>query len=169
MLRLFSMKFPSKAKSYWSSRIRVWCRRGLSLSYDGVSCKFPKHYKKKELPMATPLLHSNITFIFINIEALLFNPPVLSCHSFRLSDFLLAEMANSGPVSIIYGVVQTIIENLGSQILHEIGKIRDVKNELEKLRKTVSRIQSVLKDAEEQQSCSHLVKDLIHKLEDAVK
>ena len=29
--------------------------------------------------------------------------------------------------TLIYGLVQTIIENLGSQILQEIGKIRDVK------------------------------------------
>ena len=71
--------------------------------------------------------------------------------------------------TLIYGLVQTIIENLGSQILQEIGKISDVKNELEKLRKTVSRIQAVLKDAEEQQSCSHQVRDLIHMLEDAIK
>ena len=71
--------------------------------------------------------------------------------------------------SVISGLVQTIIENLGSQILQEIGKIRDFKKELDKLDKTVSRIEAVLKDAEEQQSYSHQVKDLIDKLEDAVK
>ena len=71
--------------------------------------------------------------------------------------------------SVISGLVQTIIESLGSQILQEIGKICDFKKELDKLDKTVSRIEAVLKDAEEKQSYSHQVKDLIDKLEDAVK
>ena len=48
--------------------------------------------------------------------------------------------------SVISGLVQTIIENLGSQILQEIGKILDVKNELAKLGNTVSRIHAVLKE-----------------------
>ena len=71
--------------------------------------------------------------------------------------------------SVISGLVQTTIENLGSQILQEVGKIGDFKNELEKLDQTVSRIEAVLKDAEEQRSYSHQVKDLIDKLEDAIK
>uniref|UniRef100_A0A7N2LCE1 Uncharacterized protein n=1 Tax=Quercus lobata TaxID=97700 RepID=A0A7N2LCE1_QUELO len=45
--------------------------------------------------------------------------------------------------SIIYGLVQTMIENLGSQIFQEIGKICSLKKELEKLKKTVSRIQAI--------------------------
>ena len=119
--------------------------------------------------MATPLLHSNITFIFINIEALLFNPPVLSCHSFRLSDFLLAEMADSGPVSIIYGVVQTIIENLGSQIFQEIGKLYGVEKEIEKLRGTVNRIEAILNDAKEKQPHNHQVENWLKRLTGVVK
>ena len=71
--------------------------------------------------------------------------------------------------SVISGLVQTFIENLGSQILQEIGKICDFKKELDKLDKTVLRIEAVLRDAEEQQSYSHQVRDLINKLEDAVK
>ena len=46
--------------------------------------------------------------------------------------------------SIIYGVAQTIIENLGSQFFQEIGKIWGVEEEIEKLKGTVSRIQAIL-------------------------
>ena len=70
--------------------------------------------------------------------------------------------------SIIYGVSQTIIENLGSQIFQEIGKICGVEKEIEKLKGTVSRIQAILKDAEEQQYYSHQVKDWLDRLKDAV-
>ena len=74
--------------------------------------------------MLSAHLHSNITFIFINIEAILFKSP----SSFPITLFSVpfsnsVEMAKT----LIYGIVQTIIENLGSQILQEIGKIRDVK------------------------------------------
>ena len=87
--------------------------------------------------MLSAHLHSNITFIFINIEAILFKSP----SSFPITLFSVpfsnsVEMAKT----LIYGIVQTIIENLGSQILQEIGKILNFKNELEKLDKTVSRI-----------------------------
>ena len=69
---------------------------------------------------------------------------------------------------IICGVAQTIIENLGSQIFQEIGKLYGVEKEIEKLRGTVSRIQSVLDDAKEQQLHNHQVKKWIEKLEAAV-
>ncbi|KAL4601056.1 hypothetical protein ACB092_11G244000 [Castanea dentata] len=70
--------------------------------------------------------------------------------------------------SIIYGVAQTIIESLGSQIFQEIGKICGVEKEIEKLKGTVSRIQAILKDAEEQQHHNHQVKDWLEKLKGAV-
>ena len=70
--------------------------------------------------------------------------------------------------SIIYGVAQTIIENLGSQFFQEIGKICGVEEQIEKLKGTVSRIQAILKDAEEQQHHDHQVKDWLEKLKGAV-
>ena len=78
-------------------------------------------------------------------------------------------MADSGPVSIIYGVVQTIIENLGSQIFQEIGKLYGVEKEIEKLRGTVSRIEAILDDAEKEQPHNHQVKNWLEKLDAAVK
>ena len=79
--------------------------------------------------MATPLLHSKITFIFIHIEALLFEPPS-SFPVTLFSDLFLPTKKKLMAESVISGLVQTIIENLGSQILQEIGKIRDFKKEL---------------------------------------
>lgn len=70
---------------------------------------------------------------------------------------------------IICGVAETIIENLGSQIFQEIGKICGVEQEIEKLKGTVSRIQAILKDAEEQQHHNHQVKDWLEKLKGAVE
>ena len=78
-------------------------------------------------------------------------------------------MADSGPVSIIYGVVQTIIENLGSQIFQEIGKLYGVEKEIEKLRGTVSRIKAILEDAKKEQPHNHQVKNWLEKLEAAVE
>ena len=71
--------------------------------------------------------------------------------------------------SIIYGVAQTIIENLGSQIFQEIGKLYGVEKEIEKLRGTVSRIQAILNDAKEQQPHNHQVKNWLEKLDAAVQ
>ena len=51
--------------------------------------------------------------------------------------------------AILYGVVQTIIESLGSSILQPIRSIWGVKDELEKMKNTIFTIQAVLKDAEE--------------------
>uniref|UniRef100_A0A7N2LBI3 Disease resistance N-terminal domain-containing protein n=1 Tax=Quercus lobata TaxID=97700 RepID=A0A7N2LBI3_QUELO len=68
---------------------------------------------------------------------------------------------------IICGVAQTIIENLGSQIFQEIGKLYGVQKEMEKLYATVSRIQAVLDDAKEQQRHNHQDKNWLEKLEAA--
>ncbi|KAL4614352.1 hypothetical protein ACB092_07G048300 [Castanea dentata] len=72
-------------------------------------------------------------------------------------------MANA----ILYGVVQTIIVSLGSSTLNRIGSIWGVNDELEKMKNTISTIQAVLEDAEEQQVKNHQVKDWLMKLRDA--
>ncbi|KAM3741982.1 hypothetical protein ACB098_07G037900 [Castanea mollissima] len=69
--------------------------------------------------------------------------------------------------AILYGVVQTIIESLGSSTLNRIGSIWGVNDELEKMKNTISTIQAVLEDAEEQQVKNHQVKDWLMKLRDA--
>uniref|UniRef100_A0A2N9FAP2 Rx N-terminal domain-containing protein n=1 Tax=Fagus sylvatica TaxID=28930 RepID=A0A2N9FAP2_FAGSY len=70
--------------------------------------------------------------------------------------------------AILFGVTQTIIERLGSYTLQQIGSIWDVKAEFEKMTKTVSTIQAVLQDAEEQQVNNRQVSDWLMKLRDAV-
>uniref|UniRef100_A0A7N2RD33 Disease resistance protein RGA3 n=1 Tax=Quercus lobata TaxID=97700 RepID=A0A7N2RD33_QUELO len=70
--------------------------------------------------------------------------------------------------AILYGVVQTIIESLGSSTLQPIGSIWGVKDDLEKMKNTVLAIQAVLKDAEEQQVENHQVKHWLMNLRDAV-
>ena len=69
--------------------------------------------------------------------------------------------------AILYGVVQTIIESLGSSTLNQIGSIWGVKDDLKKMNNTVLTIQAVLQDAEEQQVKNHQVKDWLMKLRDA--
>ncbi|XP_030945123.1 putative disease resistance protein RGA1 [Quercus lobata] len=69
--------------------------------------------------------------------------------------------------AILYGVVQTIIESLGSSTLNEIGSIWGVNDELEKMKDTISTIQAVLEDAEEQQVKNRQVKNWLMKLRDA--
>ena len=70
--------------------------------------------------------------------------------------------------AILYGVVQKIIESLGSSTLKQIGSIWGVKDDLEKMKETVLAIQAVLEDAEEQQVKNHQVKDWLMKLRDVV-
>ena len=65
--------------------------------------------------------------------------------------------------AILLGITQTIIKTLGSMAFQEIGSMWGVKGELEKLKNTVSTIQAVLQDAEEQQG-----KPWLKKLNDAV-
>ena len=70
--------------------------------------------------------------------------------------------------AILFGLAQKMIENLGSQTFQEIGSLWGVKDELEKIKNTVSTVQAVLQDAAEQQSHNHQVKDWLQKLNDAV-
>ena len=52
--------------------------------------------------------------------------------------------------AILFGLAQKMIENLASQTFHEIGSFWGVKDELEKIKNTVSTIHAVLQDAAEQ-------------------
>ncbi|XP_075674350.1 putative disease resistance protein RGA4 [Castanea sativa] len=70
--------------------------------------------------------------------------------------------------AILYGIVQTIIESLGSSTLQPIGSIWGVKDDLKKMKNTVLAIQAVLQDAEEQQVENHQVKHWLMNLRDAV-
>ncbi|XP_050274049.1 putative disease resistance protein RGA1 isoform X9 [Quercus robur] len=70
--------------------------------------------------------------------------------------------------AILYGVAQTIIENLGSMVFAEIGSMWGVEDEFEKLKDTVSAVQAVLLDAEEQQVKNYQVKHWLVRLRDAV-
>ena len=76
-------------------------------------------------------------------------PPIfqntLSAKRATFSFFQQEEMADA----ILYGIVQMIIESLGSSILQPIRSIWGVKDELEKMKNIVLTIQAVLKDAEE--------------------
>ena len=70
--------------------------------------------------------------------------------------------------AILYGVVQKIIESLGSSTLQQVVSIWGFKDDLEKMSNTVSTIQAVLEDAEDQQVQSSQVRDWLTKLRDAV-
>ncbi|XP_075673578.1 disease resistance protein RGA2-like [Castanea sativa] len=70
--------------------------------------------------------------------------------------------------AILFGVAQKMIVSLGSQIFQEIGSLWGVKDELQKIKSAVSRIQAVLQDAAEQQNHNHQVRDWLEKLKDVV-
>ncbi|XP_050259712.1 putative disease resistance protein RGA3 [Quercus robur] len=70
--------------------------------------------------------------------------------------------------AILYGVAQKIIESLASSTLQQVGSIWVFKDDLEKMSNTVSTIQAVLQDAEDQQVHSRQVRDWLTKLRDAV-
>ena len=92
---------------------------------------------------------------------------LLSCDLIYLSVFSFAyqeEMAEA----ILYGVAQMIIENLGSMVFAEIGSMLGVEDEFGKLKDTVSTVQAVLLDAEEQQVKNQQVKHWLVRLRDAV-
>ncbi|KAM4072981.1 hypothetical protein ACB094_11G181300 [Castanea mollissima] len=70
--------------------------------------------------------------------------------------------------AILFGLVQKMIENLGSQSFREFGSLWGVNDDLRTIESTVSRIKAVLQDAAERQSHNHQVKDWLEKLNDAV-
>jgi hypothetical protein len=70
---------------------------------------------------------------------------------------------------VLFSVAEGIIGKLGYLAFKEIELLWGFKDELEKLKNTVSTIQAVLLDAEEQQAVgSHAVGDWLKKLEDAM-
>ncbi|XP_062145327.1 putative disease resistance protein RGA3 [Alnus glutinosa] len=70
--------------------------------------------------------------------------------------------------AVLFNTAAGMAKSLGSLALQEIGLLWGVKDELLKLRNTVSTIQAVLLDAEEQQAKNHAVKDWLGKLKDAM-
>ena len=70
--------------------------------------------------------------------------------------------------AILYGVVRKIIESLGSSTLQQVVSIWGFKDDLEKMSNTVSTIQAVLEDAEDQQVQNRQVKNWLMKLREAV-
>ncbi|XP_038898679.1 putative disease resistance protein RGA3 [Benincasa hispida] len=70
--------------------------------------------------------------------------------------------------AILFNVTADIIFKLGSSLLREFGSLWRVKDDLDKLEDTLSAIQSVLHDAEEQQSKNSQVNDWVLKLKDVL-
>ncbi|XP_059450847.1 putative disease resistance protein RGA1 [Corylus avellana] len=68
----------------------------------------------------------------------------------------------------LFHIAASIIRSLGSLALQEIGLLWGFKDELQKLKNTVSTIQAVLLDVEEKQTHNHGVKDWLGKLKDAM-
>ncbi|KAA0058611.1 putative disease resistance RPP13-like protein 1 isoform X1 [Cucumis melo var. makuwa] len=70
--------------------------------------------------------------------------------------------------AILYNLTPDIIFKLGSSALQELGSLWRVNSELHKLKHSLSAIQAVLLDAEEQQSKNNQVKDWVLKLQDVL-
>jgi hypothetical protein len=70
--------------------------------------------------------------------------------------------------AVLFDIAASIIKISGSLALQEIGLLWGFKDELKKLGNTVSTIQAVLLDAEEQQAHNHAVKNWLGKLKDAM-
>jgi DNA-binding transcriptional regulator GbsR (MarR family) len=69
---------------------------------------------------------------------------------------------------VLFNTAEGIIQSLGSLALQEIGLLWGFKDEVQKLRNTVSTIQAELLDAEERQDNNHGVKDWLEKLKDVM-
>jgi hypothetical protein len=69
---------------------------------------------------------------------------------------------------VLFNIAEGIIKSLGSPALQEIGLLWGFKDELQKLKNTVSTIKNVLLDAEEKQAHSYEVRDWLEKLKDAM-
>ncbi|KAL0561851.1 hypothetical protein IC582_002296 [Cucumis melo] len=70
--------------------------------------------------------------------------------------------------AILYNFTADIIFKLGSSALQELGSLWRVNSELHKLKHSLSAIQAVLHDAEDQQSKNNQVKDWVLKLQDVL-
>ena len=111
------------------------CKRGLLFSYMKVLLvSFHDHeycsrrILQKELLCWLRTFTATLPSSSSTLKHFYLSPPLaflsrFSVFHFKTKKKLMAE-------SVISGLVQTIIENLGSQILQEIGKILDVKKSL---------------------------------------
>jgi hypothetical protein len=70
--------------------------------------------------------------------------------------------------AVLFNVAASVITSSASLASQQIGLLWGFKDELKKLGNTVSTIQAVLLDAEEQQAHNHAVKDWLGKLKDAM-
>ncbi|XVE91608.1 hypothetical protein REPUB_Repub01dG0024800 [Reevesia pubescens] len=70
--------------------------------------------------------------------------------------------------ALVSALVNTILENLNSSSMKEIGLVGGLKTELENLESTLTTIQAVLQDAEEKQWKSEAVKNWLGKLKHVV-
>ncbi|XP_031261861.1 putative disease resistance protein RGA3 isoform X2 [Pistacia vera] len=70
--------------------------------------------------------------------------------------------------AVLFNVTDEILGKLGKLALQEIDMIRSAKEEIERLKNTVSTIKAVVLDAEEQQAKSHEVRDWLGKLKAAI-
>ncbi|MBA0613457.1 hypothetical protein Godav_013888, partial [Gossypium davidsonii] len=68
----------------------------------------------------------------------------------------------------LFNIADGILGKIGNLALQEIGLVWGVKEQLEKLKNTVSTIKVVLLDAKDQHAKSHEVRDWLGKLKDAV-
>ncbi|KAL5778735.1 hypothetical protein ACOSQ2_009472 [Xanthoceras sorbifolium] len=69
---------------------------------------------------------------------------------------------------VLFNIADEILGKLGKLVFQEVGLICSAKEELEKLKNSVSAIKAVLLDAEERQARSHQVRDWLGKLKDAI-
>ncbi|KAJ7982736.1 Disease resistance protein [Quillaja saponaria] len=70
--------------------------------------------------------------------------------------------------SILFGVAENIIGNLGSLLVHEFGLLAGVTDELRKLTNKISRIKDVILDAEEKQVTNNAVANWLNDLKEVV-
>ncbi|XP_039024929.1 putative disease resistance protein RGA3 [Hibiscus syriacus] len=70
--------------------------------------------------------------------------------------------------AIAFDIAARLITKLGSSALSQIGLWWNFKDDLDNLKRTITRIQAVLLDAEERSVTSNLVKVWLHELKDAL-
>ncbi|KAJ7949198.1 Disease resistance protein [Quillaja saponaria] len=70
--------------------------------------------------------------------------------------------------AFLFNIADRIICILGSSVLQEVGLFWNVKDELARIKSTISTVRAVLLDAEDQKTRNHAVRDWLEKLKDAV-
>uniref|UniRef100_A0A2N9H190 Uncharacterized protein n=1 Tax=Fagus sylvatica TaxID=28930 RepID=A0A2N9H190_FAGSY len=77
-------------------------------------------------------------------------------------------MAEGALIIVVEGIIGQLGKLLANKVVQEIGQLWGVKAKLERLKSTVSTIEAVLLDAEEQQAHNHTIKNWLGKLKDAL-